>query len=132
MNPFTGSTILWSILREYEPCNVLCWSCKGLLSESYGPKMSLNCMKYYILCFSNSTLSKLVWKLKGKNIEYTIKWSIERKAQSYQCGSRRCNLCLAEKVIIARSTNPCMINKRSELLNKCRHRNKFLLSSVAD
>ena len=80
----------------------------------------------------NSTLSKLVWKLKGKNIEYTIKWSIERKAQSYQCGSRRCNLCLAEKVIIARSTNPCMINKRSELLNKCRHRNKFLLSSVAD
>ena len=37
MNPFSGSTILWSILGEYEPCNVLCWSCKGLLSGSYGP-----------------------------------------------------------------------------------------------
>ena len=78
----------------------------------------------------NSMLSKLVWKLKEKNIQYRINWSIERRAQSYKCGTRLCNLCLAEKVIIARSTNPRMINKRSEIMNKCRHRNKFLLSSV--
>ena len=25
LNPFSGSTILWSILREYEHFNVLCW-----------------------------------------------------------------------------------------------------------
>ena len=79
---------------------------------------------------NNTVLSKLIWKLKEKNIDYRIKWTIERRAQSYKCGSRRCNLCLAEKVIVARSSNPCMINKRSELLNKCRHRNKFLLSSI--
>ena len=78
----------------------------------------------------NSMLSKLVWKLKERNIQYRINWSIERRAQSYKCGTRLCNLCLAEKVIIARSTNPRMINKRSEIMNKCRHRNKFLLSSV--
>ena len=78
----------------------------------------------------SSTLSKLIWSLKERNIPYSITWSIERRAQAYKCGSRRCNLCLAEKVIIARSSNPSMINKRSEILNKCRHRNKFLLSSV--
>ena len=78
----------------------------------------------------SSTLSKLIWNLKEKNIPHTITWSIERKAEPYKCGSRRCNLCLAEKVIIARSNNPSMINKRSEILNKCRHRNKYLLSSI--
>ena len=78
----------------------------------------------------NSTLSKLIWRLKENNTPYRITWSIEKRAQAYKCGTRLCNLCLAEKVIIARSTNPRMINKRSEIMNKCRHRNKYLLSSV--
>ena len=78
----------------------------------------------------NTTLSKLIWRLKESNTEYHIAWSVEKRAQSYKCGSRLCGLCLAEKVIIARSRNPRMINKRSEILNKCRHRNKFLLSSI--
>ena len=80
----------------------------------------------------NTTLSKLIWNLKERNIPYSIRWTIERKAVAYRCGTRRCNLCLAEKVVIARSNNPSMINKRSEILNKCRHRNKFLLSSLAN
>ena len=29
MNPFSGSTILWSILGEYEHFKVLSWYCKG-------------------------------------------------------------------------------------------------------
>ena len=49
MNSFSGSTILWSILGEYEPFNVLLWQCMGLLSGSYGPKIGQNCMKYDIL-----------------------------------------------------------------------------------
>ena len=49
MSPFSGSTILWTILGEYEPLNVLCWYCKGTLSGSYGPKIGQNCMKYDIL-----------------------------------------------------------------------------------
>ena len=32
----------------------------------------------------NSTLSKLIWNLKEKNIDYAMKWSMERRAQSYQ------------------------------------------------
>ena len=78
----------------------------------------------------DTELSKLIWKLKRKGIAYTITWSIAKRAQPYKCGSRRCDLCLSEKVIIGRSRNPCMLNKRTELLAKCRHRNKFLLSSI--
>ena len=49
MNPFSGSTNLWTILGEYEPFNMLLRQCKGLLSGSYGPKTGQNCMKYEVL-----------------------------------------------------------------------------------
>ena len=49
MNPFSGSTNLWTILGEYEPFNMLLQQCKGLLSGSYGPKTGQNCMKYEVL-----------------------------------------------------------------------------------
>ena len=46
MNPFSDSTILWSILVEYGPFEVLCWYCKGPLSGSYYPKIGQNYMQY--------------------------------------------------------------------------------------
>ena len=81
---------------------------------------------------SSTELSKFVWDLKNGGVDYSIKWKIESKCHPYRNGSRRCNLCLTEKLIIARSKHPRMINKRSELMSKCRHRNKFLLQSVGD
>ena len=61
MNPYSGINTLCCILGEYEPFNVLCWQCKGLLSGSYDPKIGYNCMKFDILGdFSNiSTSQKL-------------------------------------------------------------------------
>ena len=79
---------------------------------------------------NETELSKLVWKLKRRGTPFTIKWKITQKAQSYRCGSGRCDLCLTEKVVIARCRHPGMLNKRTELISKCRHRNKFLLASV--
>ena len=40
MNPFSGSTNLWRLFGEQEPLNVLCRSCKGPLSGSYGSKLA--------------------------------------------------------------------------------------------
>ena len=66
INPFSGSTILWSILGEYEPFNILRY-CKGLLSGSYGPKIGQNCMKYDILalfkhfCYKKDRNESIFW-----------------------------------------------------------------------
>ena len=49
-------------------------------------------------------------------------------ASSYRNGSKSCNLCLTEKFHIITSKLP-LLNKRSELISKCRHVNKFLLSN---
>ena len=75
-------------------------------------------------------LSKLIWDLKDANIEYTIRWDVVLKAQPYVGGSKRCDLCLSEKMIIARSTHPGMINSRSKILSKCRHTNNFILKNT--
>ena len=75
-------------------------------------------------------LSKLLWSLKDKNKQYTLKWRIKTKAVAYKCGSRKCDLCLAEKVAIARYKGVGLLNKRNELLSKCRHKNKFLIANV--
>ena len=75
-------------------------------------------------------LSKHIWSLKDSNIEFSIKWRIKSKAIPYKCGSRNCDLCLAEKVAIACYKGDGLLNKRTKLLSKCRHRNKFIIANV--
>ena len=77
---------------------------------------------------NKSKLSALVWKLKEEGKNYNLKWSILKKSSPYRAGSKRCNLCLWEKYFIINGDNK-MINKKDELLGKCRHREKFLLKN---
>ena len=58
---------------------------------------------------------------------HTINWLIAMKAQPYICGTRKCDLCLCEKLLIARANSTCLSNKCDELISKCRHVNKFTL-----
>ena len=81
--------------------------------------------------YANDTeLSKYIWSLKDNNEEYNIKWSIASRASPYKCGTRRCDLCISEKVKIMRASPTNLLNKRSELISKCRHRNKHLLRNL--
>ena len=44
-----------------------------------------------------------------------------------ECSSKRCNLCLKEKLLIICRPELSTLNKRNELVSSCRHRNKTLL-----
>ena len=51
--------------------------------------------------YSNETkLSKHVWLLKQNKTGFAIKWSVVKKSISYTEGSKRCNLCLDEKITL--------------------------------
>ena len=76
---------------------------------------------------NNTVLSKYLWKLKEENVDYNLQWSIKAYAFPYKCGTRKCGLCLTEKMIIARSDPNKLLN---DLVSKCRHRNKSLLSNI--
>ena len=73
-------------------------------------------------------LSNLIWTLKDNGTEYKLTWSIINRARPYQPGKRTCNLCLSEKFHIL--TGSHLINRKTELLNKCLHRRKYITCNV--
>ena len=77
-----------------------------------------------------TTLSQKIWELKESNVDYTLTWSILKKAHTYKGGGRaKCDLCLTEKLeILKRSGDKGCLNSRTELLSKCRHRRAFTLT----
>ena len=75
-------------------------------------------------------LSRLVWRLKDEGHIPVIKWSIVCNAKPYSSGAMHCQLCLAEKLTILWADPDTMLNKRSELVAKCRHRNKYKLIKI--
>ena len=86
---------------------------------------------YYPLIMRNTriVLSKYIWKLKNENKTYTLKWRIMKKSQAYRNGAKKCNLCLTEKLLIISGNPSKLFNKRSELISKCRHENKFYVKN---
>ena len=71
--------------------------------------------------------TELIWELKDNNIEYNLKWRIASKAHPHVCESRKCNLCLTEKLTIIKADHETLLNTRDELVSKCRYMNKFTL-----
>ena len=71
-------------------------------------------------------LSKYVWTLKDKGIDYVIKWAILRKSNTFKRKTGICNLCLEEKysILCEKLSNKDLLNKRSEMISKCRHGNR--------
>ena len=67
-------------------------------------------------------------RIKQMNGEPEIKWRVVRKAKAYTPESKRCLLCLAEKFEIANYPGDNLLNQRSEIVAKCRHRRKHLIT----
>ena len=77
----------------------------------------------------NSTkLSKKIWKLKDEKKNFEIKWEILKRVKPYEAGNNECRLCLMEMYIILFQPEKATLNSRTEILNKCRHKNKYKLS----
>ena len=65
-----------------------------------------------------------------RNIKFkpTLVWSIDKIVPPYSNISKKCLLCLHEKLeIINYPGLDELLNKRSKLITKCRHANKVLL-----
>ena len=71
-----------------------------------------------------TTLSEFVHDLKEGGIEHSFQWKILQQARSYSGTKSECQLCLAEKSRIFYAEQP-LLNQRSELFAKCKHRKIF-------
>ena len=74
-----------------------------------------------------TTLTSYIQKLEDKKEKYSVKWAIHKRAFSYKPGNSFCSLCLTEKTEILMADPRRTLNRRNELLEKCRHRAKFKL-----
>ena len=72
-------------------------------------------------------LSKHVWKLKDKNIKYSMNFEQLAQAPSFNPVSNTCRLCLTEKYFIMFKPEGATINHRDEFFSSCRHKTKHLL-----
>ena len=51
----------------------------------------------------DTVLSNYIWKLKNDARQFSVKWSILKRASAYKSDAKRCNLCLEEKLCIMNS-----------------------------
>ena len=80
---------------------------------------------------SRTELSKHVWGMKQRQEDFTVKWSILEKARAYSNTTKRCNLCISEKLQIITAEKSRRLNSRCEIVSKCRHANKFTISNFS-
>ena len=80
----------------------------------------------------NTALSNYVWETREKEkTDPILKWSILKSVPAYSNISKRCLLCLQEKFeILSYEKTEELLNKKSELISKCRHQNKFILGNI--
>ena len=80
----------------------------------------------------DTELSNYIWELKHKHTEYQIRWPITRKSGVYNSVSKSCDICLLEKLLLCNfSDKGRLINKRLDLVSKCRHENKYMLKNYS-
>ena len=127
--PLQGSCLLNNVVYKAE---VVTYT--GDLKEYIGMTANPFKQRYYnhkksfeSTTYSNETeLSKYVWQLKQSQRQFSVKWSIVKRAASYSTGSKQCNLCLQEKLCILKANKNNLLNTRRELFSKCRHQKRFL------
>ena len=78
---------------------------------------------------ADSQLSTEVWKIKQAGGTPVITWKILQKSRTYNPSTQRCALCTTEKLAIAEHTAKDLLNKRSEIIAKCRHQFKYQLEN---
>ena len=77
----------------------------------------------------STALSRYIWNLKDTNANFSLKWKIMKRCKAYSGRTKRCSLCLHEKLFIIRHPEMATLNSRNELISSCRHRKKHLLST---
>ena len=103
----------------------------GLTENSFKTRYYNHKTSFTLYEKRNSTeLSKYVWQLKRRGIEFHIKWQTLKRAKPYSPASNRCNLCLWEKYFIICKPELATLNKRNELVSSCRRVSLGYMSCV--
>ena len=111
-----------SNLPNYDPTKYL-----GLSEPQWKKRFHNHTLSFNDRNYAKCEVAKEVWRIKDQGGNYQIRWEIVGHAPGYNPITRKCRLCTAEKLLIAEDPDPRLLNKRDELVSKCRHRRKHAL-----
>ena len=77
---------------------------------------------------NETELSNEIWQIKNSGHHPKVKWEIVKKYFPYIPQTKRSSLCLNEKLEIAAYKEQNLLNKRNEIVLKCRHQLKNALA----
>ena len=101
---------------------------KGICETTFKKRYANHKKSFNIISYKNdTTLSTEYWTLKDKQQLPRLTWEIKGQYKSYNPVSKKCYLCLNEKLAIIDDPEETLLNKRSEIISQCRHRNKYKL-----
>ena len=104
---------------------------KGITYNPFKVRLGNHEKDFRDVKYRNETeLSKEVWKIKDKGGQYEVRWKILGQYPPYNPASKRCQLCLSEKLEILKHDGPNLLNKRSEIISKCRHKAPYILKDI--
>ena len=105
----------------------------GLTEASFKERFRNHTKSFNPRRYHNETeFSKYIWTLKHQNKTPTIKWKIIQVVNS-KVKLNSCKLSLTEKYYIINALgNSSLLDKRSEFVNKCRHKHKLLLKFLKE
>ena len=104
---------------------------KGSCETSFEKRYSNHKKSFNAPLYKHDTkLSTEYWILKMKQLNPEISWKIKGVYKSYNPTSKPCNLCLTEKLEILDDPDKNLLNKRSEIICQCRHKNKHRLKTL--
>ena len=103
---------------------------KGICETTFKKRYTNNKKSLNVEKNKNDTkLSTEYWKLANNKLHPQISWSIKGNYKSHNPNSKRCSLCLHEKLEIVHDPKEILLNKCSEVISQCRHQNKYKLKT---
>ena len=105
----------------------------GGISKLYRSKIFQNNHKHSLNhedSDQNTALATYFWKLKNEGKDPKVSFKIHKLSKSFNPEINRCNLCNDEKIAILNADPKFTLNKRTEIMSKCRHRSKFILAQL--
>lgn len=99
----------------------------GLTSTDFKARLAVHKRSFINEEENQTSLSKHIWELKRKNINYTLNWELVDRAMPFSPVTGVCWLCIKEKFHIMFRPSMANLNSRSEIYSNCRHKKSALL-----
>ena len=67
---------------------------------------------------------------KAGNSNPKVTWAVKNQFNAHNPQSKRCPLCLTEKLETLEDKQNNLLSTKSEIISKCRHQNKYMLRAL--